>query len=274
MFKSRHLFEEAPVSAGGYQGDPAQSATPPKPPTTPPAAKDETSGEVDDGTEFYKENSQRAPDKTGDPAAQSQQAKPPTDDAKVAEGTVAGYSEQEPAAQEEPKVDPPKPPDQKSIKEDLGFELDLKDVDEAVAKKTVDFAKANKLSEEATKAFLELNKKEFNDAKVAKDQAIKDYNKKVQETKIAWQKELKNDPVFGGENFAFNLGNARKMLEMMTETNKELTKSGNMLPPYVMRDLAAVYAKLTKTETLVQGDPVAEQGAKEDDHLSFYGKIS
>ena len=58
----------------------------------------------------------------------------------------------------------------------------------------------------------------------------------------------------------------------MPNTKKELTKSGAMLPPWVMRDLAKLAETLYASPKLVQGDPVVprEEVDDEDAHLAFY----
>ncbi|MFM6930412.1 MAG: hypothetical protein ACKOX6_18255, partial [Bdellovibrio sp.] len=96
----------------------------------------------------------------------------------------------------------------------------------------------------------------------------------AQEIKANWHKELKNDPKFGGENFARNVHKVDKLLnEFAPEMKKNLTERKAMLPPIVMRDMLRIAEAIYSTEPLVHGDsksPSKPDSADKNDPLAFY----
>ena len=112
----------------------------------------------------------------------------------------------------------------------------------------------------------------------ALEQSISEQNKlaeqKRKETRAAWDKELRNDPKFGGDKFLHNVTRIEKLMtEFMPETKKVLTENKSMLPPYVMRDLARIAEQLSGGEKLVTGDGLAgnaEETKKDDFDLNNY----
>jgi len=131
-------------------------------------------------------------------------------------------------------------------KEDIDTTLgDLYDKD-IVSKFMVD----NKMTKAQVEAYVQLRKSE--DAKL-----IKDSEDKIAETRASWLTELKTDADFGGENFEANVDRAEKVLEeFLPNTKKALTGRGSMMPPYIMRDLLALYKTMNPTTKLITGDPI------------------
>lgn len=249
--------------------------------------KQDTAGDADAGaakTTPSTESTEAAADEAGGdsvdefgyekvaPEGQAQEDQKPTAkaDAKVEEvkdpGT--GYGVKPPEVVEEK----PAPVVEPEVKLDLGYELDVKDLDAKESLKLQTFAKANALTKEAAQALVELKKSEISAAKQADAEFEKQQAKAVADLKISWDKELRTDPTFGGEKFAHNVQKAEKVLsEFMSATKKELTARGSMLPPYVMRDLAKLADHLYGSENLVNGEAKAKEIVEqEDDHLAFY----
>ena len=190
---------------------------------------------------------------------------PPPKEEVIEPGT--GYGK-DPFVVKEPEVPAPPP-----VPIDLGYELDLKDVATEEAKKLQEFAKTHALPKEAAQALVNLKRSEMKANLQAqedqKKQAIVDKDR----TKASWDKELRTDPTFGGENFAPNLLKVERVMnDFMKETKKELTKRGSMLPPYVMRDLSIMAERLYGTEKLVHGSAmeVDRTVQKESSPLDFY----
>jgi len=177
---------------------------------------------------------------------------------------VTGYGK------EPPKVLPPEPP-----KVDLGYELEVKDLEPGMGQIIKDFAKKNNLTKEVAQAFVELKKSEL---KSFKDQQIafqKNQEDLITQTKASWDKELRDHPNFGGDNFSKSVLKVEKILsEHMPETKKILTEKGSMLPPYVMRDFAKLASHLYDSENLKSGDPhvgdTENKETKENNPLDFY----
>ena len=131
----------------------------------------------------------------------------------------------------------------KDINDSLG---ELSDSDKKLIS---EFAITNKMTKEQTSAYAELIKSE--NTKAVELQAQRD-----QEIRSGWMTELKSDPEFGGENFDLNVDKAEKVLEKyLPNLKKALTERGNMMPPYIMRDLLSLSKTLNPTTDLVGGDP-------------------
>lgn len=200
------------------------------------------------------------------PAAESKQAAAGTE----APASATGY-------EEDIVIPPPAEPALKAPEaagpttEKLGYELDLKDVDKATADKLTDFAKANGLSKEAAQAFVELKKGEISAAAASELAKKTEFDKSIVQLKSDWQKNLKSDPVFGGENYSQNIKNVSKLIsEFMPGINKTLTEGKRMLPPEVMKDFAALAKHLYAPERIVQGNAPAKADEASDDPLDYY----
>lgn len=211
---------------------------------------------------------EKAPEKAAAPPL-IEEEKPAAEKVEEIKDPASGYGKDPIVLKEE---DPAAPPvEEKKI--DLGYELETKDLEPGDAEKIKEFAKANGLTKEAAQAFVDLKKSENETLKKSISDFQKAEARKIAETKVAWDKELRTHPTFGGDKFDHNVMRAEKVLsEHLAETKKVLTDRKSMLPPYVMRDLAKLADVLYSVEKLVQGDPKSadKPDEKEFDHLDFY----
>ena len=172
--------------------------------------------------------------------------------------------------------EPPKPPEIippkiKLPEINLEYELEVKDLDPKIVQSVKDFAKKNMLTKDMAQAFVELKRSEVESFKQQQIQQ----QELIAKTKSDWDKELRDHPTFGGDNFAKSVMKVEKvLLDHMPETKKFLTEKGSMLPPYVMRDFAKLADHLFGTENLKTGDPHAgdpeDKDKKENNPLDFY----
>ncbi len=246
-------------------GTPA-AATPPAPQTFAEGSKtpQESGNEPDDLG--YAPHTPQPGDKDYVPAPEKLAEKAPEKPPEKVEKVATGYGEKPieapPAAPEVPPVPDELDPAVEGIPKEEGARIK-------------EFAKKNALTKEQVKAFADVRKVELKneaDAKANYETQIANEKQKVRAT---WDKELRTDPDFGGDNFSKNVGKAEKVLdEWMPNTKKALTERNSMLPPYVMRDLAKMAGKLYDSgEKLTQGDPtpeVAEKKSSTDEALEFY----
>jgi len=251
--------KETPSSGGAPKTFPiAPTATPPVAAAPVAAASDDNLDELgyEKLTPDEKKPEEKAPEKKA--AA----------DIKV-DTPATGYSE------DPPKVEDPTPePPAKKEEIDLGFELKLDGLPEEEANKIKEFAKRNKLSKEVTQELANIRQVEFKAAEKEAKEAEAAAEKLKQETRAQWHKELKEDPTFGGDKFAFNIKRAEKVVdEFMPGTKKMLTERKSMLPPYVMRDLANLADRLYDTEKLTQGDAPAPTPKDDNDPNAFLGDM-
>lgn len=193
-------------------------------------------------------------------------AKPKVDETTLKTNT--GY-------EEEPKVEA-EAPKEPEIKKDLELGFELK-VSEIIPKEDVAaiklFVKAHSLNEKQAQAFVDLKTIEFENFTKAETEFKKAQERGKLLQRKTWWDELKNDKIFGGEKFESNMKRAGRVLEEhFPATKKELTARGTMLPPYVMRDFAALADQLYATETAVLGDPPAppETKTEVDPALAYY----
>ena len=244
---------EAAPQAGGSSDDKG---------TPPSGSSDETHDEY--GYELTDEQkAERAKAKT--PEAGDKSKQDPAADPDITK--VKGYGEKI-EVPEKPVVPPPV-----EEKIDLGYELNEKDVDAADAKKLREFAKAHGLTKEQAQAYLDIRRDEDVQYKQQFEQAKVDRERKVQEQRASWQKELKDDPVFGGTKYAHNVHMAMKVIEdHFPDLKKDIDEQGVMLKPYLMRAFAKLgETKLYATPKFVPGTPQAPPPDKSnDDGLGFY----
>lgn len=140
---------------------------------------------------------------------------------------------------------------QTKTEEDKHLELDLKGLEETKVADIKEFAKTHGLTKEQAQAMVDKLKSD-EDAKVAATETYKTEEAKVFQK---WENELKNDPDFGGENFAHSVHNVNKLIrEELPGIKNLLTTSGKRLPPSIMKDLNNVARKLYGETELVQGD--------------------
>lgn len=262
--KNYYKIQDQASEADG--GGAPKEVPPATPPASDPAVKAE--GAVTDEFGYEKAPAQDDPTKKADPKVEEKKAGEKIEEVK---DPATGYGVKPPETKvEEKKVDPPPA---KDLKEELGYELDLKDLEKAEADKLTEFVKTHKLSKEVAEAYVNNKKSEI----AAFNQEVEDYRKnqeKVQnETRANWDKELREDKTFGGQNYERNIHRVEKLMaEFMPLTKKVLTERKGMLPPNVMRDLCKLADHLYNSDKIVQGDPKMPEKTqdKEMDPLDFY----
>lgn len=251
-------------------------ASPPKPPAEqPPAAPNppaKAEGDIEIDDFGYAKVPAADPSKKEGAATKAGDPPPETPVTKISEvkepGT--GYGEEPPKVDE--VVAPPAPPVVPPAELD-DFDKVLADIPKEDAKTIKDFATENKLTPEVAKKWADKVKANIEIAKTerANMERQADQQKKIQRKQ--WHDELKADATFGGEKFQLNVVRAERVLvDFGPDLKKQLTEGKGMLPPNVMRMLAAVANKLYATDTLPQGDPPpkAESTEEVDPVKDFY----
>lgn len=238
------------------QPEPAQSASAP-----------ETQGDKFDDFGYPEEPEAKGdPKPKGEPEKKPEPPEAPAADDKV--DPVTGY-DKEPAV----VVEPPAPPKEEP-KVELDFEIDAKTIPDVEIAKIKQFAKSQGLNQKQTQEYLNIRKSEIAEVERQIVEAKKNQDKAIAAQKTKWFNELKADPTFGGEKFKHNVQQSEKVFDQfLPETKKALTASGQMLPPYLMRDLAKLGDRLFSTDKLVQGSPPAPPEKTEDkevDPLDWY----
>lgn len=139
-----------------------------------------------------------------------------------------------------------------AVTEDKPLELEAKGLSEEQLSVVQEFAKAQKLTKEQAQGLVDKIKSDA-DVTAAKQAEMKQAEAQVYSK---WEKELKEDAEFGGQNFAQNVHNVNKLIrEEIPALKNLLTTSGKRLPPSVMKDLNNVARKL-------YGETEFNQGAK------------
>lgn len=252
--------------SGGYS---IEEKTPPAESKEP--AKSEADGSVVDDYGYKTEKVQDSDAKKDDVGEKKEDKKTSEEKVEEVKDPATGYDLDENKAPAEEKKAEPEVKEEK--KDDLGFELDVKDLEAKVADGIKAFIKENKITKEVAQAFVEFKKSEIAAQKQSQIETEKIEKAAIEQVKRDWQKELRSDPTFGGENFAKNIMNVEKVLnDFMPGTKKLLTERKTMLPPYVMRDLSNLAKQLYSTEKLVSGDASinSKPEEKETSHLDFY----
>jgi hypothetical protein len=270
----RNYLAKILMNQAGEPNAGAPPATPPSetPPATPPGnppPKADGDKEYDDlGYEIVKKAE-------GDPTAPGD--KPPKDPTKKpekVENPVTGYGAEPPKVDDPPPADPNKKVDPPPAPTELEKKLEgLNPGFAALTKQQIDKIglKGKELDE-----FIEIKKQE---QKEALDWVQHQKDETARQEKIrnaGWHKELKEDPVFGGDNFLLNVTRGEKVLdEYLPELKKELTEGKQMLRPSVMRGLARLADQLYPDDKVVHGDPTPPPGEVDDkneksDPLAFY----
>lgn len=270
--------------AGGGSPPPADPPAPPptdppKPAAEPPGASNpppaKTEGDNLDDFGYVKDPApgEKPPEKkAGDPPKEGDKSKE-TPPAKIADikdpGT--GYGEEPPKVDDPPPADPKDPP---AAPDEIDKVLEGLPKEEIAKMRDFVTKHETKTVKEALKEFAEIRRQEYADAKKSVERRQAQIEQEKNQTRAQWHKELKDDPGFGGEKFQINVTRAEKVLsEYMPQTKKALTERKSMLPPYVMRDLAAMADHLYPEQKLVQGDPPpppAQEAKGTDDALAYY----
>lgn len=220
----------------------------------------------DFGYPITKEEGDKKPEGSGD-----KKSEVPKEEPTKIENPSTGYGDEPPKIEDAP---PEKKEDPKKDDIDLGFEVNAEGVPAEELSKLKSFLKKHNASKELAQELIDQRKQEIASIKAEQEAAEKEMKLERDRTRVAWHKELKDDPNFGGDKFGFNVLRAEKVVEeFMPNTKKRLTETKAMLPPYVMRDLVKLADHLYSTEKLVQGDPTKpnnENAKDEDDPLAFY----
>ncbi|HEY5236430.1 MAG TPA: hypothetical protein VIJ14_09650 [Rhabdochlamydiaceae bacterium] len=229
--------------------------------------------EEDHRTQFYKDESEKASAKesTGDKSKEVDPKKedPAKEPEKVAT-PATGYDKEPEKVEEEPKKEEVPPVAATDLEKKLeGLNPYMKErTQKQLAKYGLEGKKVDDLIADAKfeqQTMLELQKKQQGE-----------FEKAAKTQKLSWYKELKEDPDFGGKNFEVNTVRAEKVLdEYLPRTKKMLTEGKQMLPPYIMRDLAKLADRLYPEDKLVTGEPIPPKDSQEsketkNDPLSFY----
>lgn len=266
------LFEEK--SGGDGAGGGAGGSSNPSNPPAPTSVVDDDGEETDDlGYPIEKKpgDEQKPADKKESKAdlgyGDDEDGDKKPDEKKDA-GKNTGYGDDEEKPADE-KPEDKKPVDEKKEEKKLDYELDEKGLEsQAEAVKNIkDFAAKHGLTKDAAQTLLDDRK-----AMVARQA---EHAKQVEAEKVRvraqWKAELKSDATFGGENYGHNIKLVDRVIEEnLPEIKKKLTDGKTMLPPYIMKDLAAIGRTLYGSKGLVQGDPVSSTDDASDDALSFY----
>jgi hypothetical protein len=201
------------------------------------------------------------------PKEEPKKEEPPAEKEIVA---ATGYGEEPPKIEEPKKEEKPPETAAEAAKE---LDIDVKDLPEDDAKSIREFAKKHNVTKEVAQAMADMKKAEH----VELNQAIEDRRQQIEQQKkktmVDWHNELKNDSTFGGEKFAYNIKQAEKVIDQfMPNLKTRLLQDKQMLPPYIMKDLAKLAKHLYSTEKLTQGEPVVQTKENDDkeDHLAFY----
>lgn len=176
-----------------------------------------------------------------------------------------GVPQQDPKTPESQQVPPPPQP-----AEEKPLELNLEGIEELEGKKLSEFAKAHKLTKEQAQALVENRKAELTAMKADDAKFVTEQEAKKQAAKAKWEQELRDDPVFGKDNYVHSVNRVDKLLaEKLPRFGKMLTKGNIVLPADVMRDLNDVALLVYGTESFVGGDNnTSKQAAKSP--LDYY----
>lgn len=162
-----------------------------------------------------------------DKAADAQQAKD-TEVKAEAEGEKPPEKVDEPAATED------KPAEEQPVAE-VELKLELKDgVSEADLSEVLEFAKENKLSQEAAQKIIDSRSSLYSKFEQAHAQSLKNAIE-------SWKTEVKNDPEIGGDNFTKSIELANLTISHYDKEFKDvLDRTGLGNHPKVLRLLARI----------------------------------
>jgi hypothetical protein len=262
---------DAPADGSSAPPSETPPATPPG--ETPPAANEETGPKFDDyGYEIPSDK------KAGNEGKATGEKAPVEEKLEDLKDPATGYGAkpiEEPKEEKKPD-DPPATPDPNKPADPPPVEIDVKGLDEKEAAKIKDFAKENKLTPEVAQKLADMKKSEIQSTTTAQVAAQKQFELNTARQRASWDKELRNDPTFGGDKFHKNTVKVEKVLsEFMPATKKVLTEGKIMLNPNVMRDLAKLADVLYNPDKFVMGEAgtVLDKKVEDDkpsDPLDFY----
>lgn len=265
------MMNKADAAGGGPSKTPPatppvddKKVDPPTPPNDPPVKADGDKP-VESKLDFYGKEPGKAPEKKPDEKKDASEKSE-----EVEPGT--GYGAEPPKVEDPPK-DPPKDPPTPPVPTDLDKKLE--GLNEGFAKIVKEQATDLGLEGEKLDKFIALKKTE--QAAAVKWQQDQQAEMKRQENAkhAAWDKELREDPTFGGQNFNINRTRAEKILdEYGGEFKKELTTNKVMVRPSVMRMLARIADDVWPDRKELNGDPPGAENDKNEEKksspLDFY----
>ena len=215
-----------------------------------------------------------APPAAPTPAAATPAVVPPVappakpEDQKIGK-TVNGYGDEPPA--EVPPAATPPPAPAEPLK--LDFELDDSKLPQEDSKVIRAIIKEEGLTEKQAKRLVAARAAEVAEFEKSNQDFEAEQDRLLKAKRREWDAELRNDPDFGKEKFGHNVKLVDKVLkDFGSEFEKALTDSNGVMPPYLMRMVARVGAKLYSTPNLEVGNPPPPPPVAEnpDDHLDFY----
>lgn len=261
---------EGGAAGGGAPKDPVKSPAEQQAASATPPTQTEGDSEFDElGYPKVTEKDPAAKEKSaleaGDPPKEA-----PSQKIEDVKDPATGYGAKPPEVGEAPP-EPVVVPKEVPVPDDFDKALEGLPKDELV--KTKDFMVKNAMTKEQAIAYTSMRKAELVEVAAVGANMQKRAEHQKQTTRAAWDKELRDDPAFGGDKFSLNVARAEKVLtEFLPQTKKMLTENKSMMPPYIMRDLAKLAEHLYSTDNkLVAGEPiVAVADDKVDDGLDFY----
>lgn len=272
FIKSLLQIEADPELDGGGGIEPKATPAAAAPAESDPSAEDDGLDEFG-----YAKPTEGTPDKKGEagkkpevPAKKKPDSKKVEEEEATPEG-ILGYGADD--EEEEEETPPAKPPAEDEIKLDYELGDEAKKLPKEELTKLKKFAKEHGMNEKQAKAYVSLRTQEIAQEQVAEEQAEKEFQAAVKAQRREWTKELQDDPNFGKEKYSHNVKLVEKVVtEHLPNFKKVLTEKGTMLPPYLMRDLAALGKQLYSTPKLTTGEPPAPPKQEEDpdSHLDFY----
>lgn len=266
---TRLKFEEKTDDNGGAGGTGYEQDTPP----ADEPAKTEGTKKEGSPTDFYDsqdDDEKQEESKADDKKKEEEPAKQAENDKKV-EDPATGYGDDDSSDDDKKEEDPKETPDDDD--KDKGGKLNTEGLSQKEVENIQSLAKKMDLTDKQAQALVD-ERREYNkqiDDALKADEKARETAKK--ERRANWQKELKEDPDFGGAEFTRNLQTTERVLhDFFPNLKKQLTDSKGMLPPYVMRDLKKLGDHLYKGDSVVDGDPPAppKEEKEDNDPLSFY----
>jgi hypothetical protein len=262
IFSTMVQNQANPGDGGAAGGAPSGYGTPEAtPPPTPPTNAQGAGG-----------NNQPPP---VPPAPQGTPNTPPANSANPAGGqgqptppeNVTGYGDTPP-----PPTPPPATPPTPPANAEVPLELDLRGLpEEAPSVKYVrERAKTLGLSKEQAQKLLDAEKVDTDNYAKAQDKLRLDRENERKTIHANWEKELRDDPTFGGANFAQNVHEVNQLISNhLPSVKNRLTTTKERLEPSLMRDLSNV-AKLLKQEGKVVNGGAAGGQPEKHSPLDFY----
>lgn len=247
----------------------------------PDAKKQDDGGEDsgDDNFDDYGYETDKSKDQEGEASNDDDKEESKDDDQeKEVEKKATGYDKEPEKVEEDDAEDSLSEEDEKKDdgQDDAEEEIKLKTegLEKEQAEEIQGLAKELKLSKEQAQKLVDREVERNKKLDKSIEEQRKAAERRRKEIRAKWHKELKEDSDFGGANFDKSVHKAERVLEdFFPNMKKELTESGAMLPPYVMRDLAKLAESLYAKPKFQSGDAAADKSKDDDesdDPLAFY----